>query len=150
VGVKHAQDAGNQEVPRQPEKSKVQVNTCVRTLDLADNYIGDIGAETIGDVLKVNTSIEYLDLADNHIRFAGCAALASVLAPRVSNLAKLFLRHNGIGDQECAALAKALMDNEALQLLDISDNHIGDRGAVALGAMLSVNAGLEVCIQLRH
>lgn len=130
--------------------SVLQVNSCVHTLDLADNGIPDEGGAALGSILMTNGTIEYLDLTDNAIQLAGCTALAAALAPKVSNLSKLMLRHNGIGDKECAVLARGLENNSTLTVLDLSHNCIGERGAAALGAMLSQNAGLEVRHTVTH
>lgn len=116
----------------------------MRVLDLADNGLADSAAAAIGGLLQSNASIEALDLSHNHVGPLAVAALAQVVAPKRGSLLRLHLAHSDIGDRECAVLARALYLNTTLTLLDLSHNRFSDRGAVALGAMLAENAGLEV------
>jgi Ran GTPase-activating protein (RanGAP) involved in mRNA processing and transport len=99
----------------------------------------------VAQVLKENAAIQHLDLSSNALGPATCTAIAAVLAPRVSNLMRLILRHNDVGDRESIALAHGLKNNNTLLLLDLSHNCIGEHGAAALGTMLSENGALEVC-----
>jgi Ran GTPase-activating protein (RanGAP) involved in mRNA processing and transport len=122
----------------------VQVNACIRTLDLADNSIQDGGGVAIAELLKSNATVTELDLTANALRTPACTALAAVLRPKVGKLRKLLLKQNNLGDRECCALVDGLSNNTTLAILDLSCNQIGPRGAAALGAAISENATLEV------
>jgi Ran GTPase-activating protein (RanGAP) involved in mRNA processing and transport len=48
-----------------------------------------------------------------------------------------------MGDEGAQAFADMLDINDTLKCLDLSANHIGDKGAEALGMMLRESGGLE-------
>lgn len=48
-----------------------QVNSCVRMLSLADNRIGDRGAELLAEGLAANTTLESVDLSSNRLTDKG-------------------------------------------------------------------------------
>ena len=55
-----------------------------------------------------------------------------------STLQKLYLSHNGLGDEGVLEVVDALKENRTLQHLDLADNRIGELGALALAAMLGL------------
>ena len=117
---------------------------------MADNGITDAGGADIAQLLKHSPQITDLDLTENTVRLRTCTALAEALLPRISNLKRLLLKRNGLGDKECCALAAGLPNNTTVTILDISHNHIGPRGAAAIGAAISENSTLEVCPTHAH
>jgi len=58
------------------------------------------------------------------------------------NLTELSLNTNNLGDQGCAALAKALASSPALKRLDLSGNSIGDKGGADVAKALATNSTL--------
>ena len=51
------------------------MNSCVRMLSLADNRIGDRGAELLAEGLAANTTLESVDLSSNRLTDKGSAFL---------------------------------------------------------------------------
>src|SRR6516162_5776767 len=99
--------------------------TALTTLDLADNSIGDEGAQA----LKGLTALTSLDLAYNRIGADGAQALKGLV-----NLTSLDLRSNFIGDEGALAL-KRLVN---LTSLNLKGNGIGDEGAQALTGLVNL------------
>lgn len=128
----------------------MQVNSCIITLDLADNSIHDRGGAAVARLLRTSTHLEALDMSGNACRMSTCTELAASLAPRLSQLRRLVMKCNGLGDREVAALADGLANNNTLAVLDLSRNQIAERGCAALGAAVSQNAALEARICLEH
>ena len=73
--------------------------TCIRTLNLANNCLGDEGAEEVAKVIGAN----------------------------IPTLIRINLTHNDIGDRGGEALARACQQNTSLQFLLLAQNHIGPK-----------------------
>ncbi|CAF1086309.1 unnamed protein product [Adineta steineri] len=54
-------------------------NTALTTLHLGCNLIGNVGAQSLGDGLRHNTTLTTLDLRNNHIRDIGAQSLSVAL-----------------------------------------------------------------------
>ncbi|KAL7537275.1 hypothetical protein ACHAXR_007707 [Thalassiosira sp. AJA248-18] len=101
-------------------------------LYLCDNRIGRQGASFISNSLKYNTTLMELSLGNNHIGDEGAMHLASALMENCT-LEMLNMENNNIGPAGTVALANALEhDNKSLQWLVLSENPIGDEGAMAM------------------
>ena len=72
--------------------------SALRTLVLAENVIGDAGAQALAFALTTNPlcTLSCLDLGGNRIGDAGAAALAVAIGAS-ARLTELFLWHNEIG-----------------------------------------------------
>ena len=70
-------------------------------------------------------------------------ALAQLLRSPQAPLHELLLQGNRIGAEGAEALAAALTENGALEVLHLNGNPIGDRGAEALAATLPRCRGLR-------
>lgn len=112
-------------------------NTCLATLDLAGNLIGDEGAEALARVLVTNTCLTTLDLADNLISDKGAKALGRALASPGVHLSTLIINNNRIGDEGMEALVAT-----SLSTLCVCCNRISDEGAKALEKALASNTNL--------
>ena len=93
------------------------------TLILEDCSIGDEAAEHLGNTLKENDNLKVLDLSNNGITWKGCRDLVKDL--RDCMLRVLLLHWNPIGPKGGQFIAKALVENEYLEILDVSNCHIG-------------------------
>jgi Ran GTPase-activating protein (RanGAP) involved in mRNA processing and transport len=130
-------------------------NCTLCVLDLRGNSLQDASCEALATALQYNTSLTKLILQDTDLTNAGLAKL-SVGLGRNKSLTKLNLRGNHLqGDLGCEALVNALSPSSssflsscsvsALQVLDVSENNLGNAGAAALGRLLSTDpAALQV------
>jgi hypothetical protein len=141
----------------------------LRNLDLSGNRIGPDGAKELAVFLKQHRTIDFLDLSGNGIGTDGAEALARALgkalrtldlsdsdlgdrgamalipALRTSrSLLQLSLRNNGIVDIAVFNdLADFLSHDPKLEVLDLSENGLGDAGASAISSSLGGNNHLR-------
>ncbi|KAG5472234.1 hypothetical protein LSCM1_03631 [Leishmania martiniquensis] len=131
----------------------------LESLDLKDNKIGPQGAMCLFDALRVHCPhLTYLDVNENAIQDEALYPLALLLqsvklrtlnvvtnhiTPRglptlcdgvaaCRTLKELSLAFNLLGDEGGRIAAQTLGSHPSLATLDLSDNHIGDLGAVAI------------------
>ncbi|XP_068721143.1 NLR family CARD domain-containing protein 3-like [Montipora capricornis] len=116
----------------------LKVNTCLTTLDLKWNKIDAAGAESLSEALKVNTSVTTLNLSFNRIGNSVAKSLSEALKVNTA-LTTLDLSFNKIDDSGAESLSEALKDNTSLTTLDLRCNEIGDSGAESLFEALKVN-----------
>jgi len=115
---------------------------------LRENALGARTAEAVARVLASNETFTVVDLSGNRIKDEGARALASLLTAN-DMIVHLGLRSNDIGPDGIVALCDALRGNVTLTSLDlggirgINRNHVGGRGAEALGNLLATNAVLH-------
>ncbi|NWU27105.1 NLRC3 protein, partial [Dyaphorophyia castanea] len=110
-----------------------------RSLRLDSNQFKDDVMELLGSVLSVkDCQIQRLSLAENQISNKGAKALArSLLVNR--SLTVLDLRSNSIGATGAKALADALKKNQILLSLNLQHNSIREDGAAFLAEALLTN-----------
>ncbi|XP_072459219.1 NLR family CARD domain-containing protein 3 [Notamacropus eugenii] len=115
-----------------------------RNLRLDNNQFQDNVMELLGSVLSSkDCHIQKISLAENQIHNKGAKALArSLLVNR--SLTVLDLRSNSIGPQGAKALADSLKINRVLVSLSLQNNAIKDDGAKFLADALMVNHMLSV------
>ncbi|KAF2975821.1 hypothetical protein EK904_001380 [Melospiza melodia maxima] len=109
------------------------------SLRLDNNQFKDDVMELLGSVLSgKDCQIQRLSLAENQISNKGAKALArSLLVNR--SLMVLDLRSNSIGPTGAKALADALKKNQILQSLNLQHNSIKEDGAAFLAEALLTN-----------
>ncbi|XP_059718050.1 NLR family CARD domain-containing protein 3 isoform X3 [Haemorhous mexicanus] len=112
------------------------------SLRLDNNQFKDDVMELLGSVLSgKDCQIQRLSLAENQISNKGAKALArSLLVNR--SLMVLDLRSNSIGPTGAKALADALKKNQILLSLNLQHNSIKEDGAAFLAEALLTNHGL--------
>ncbi|XP_015732849.2 LOW QUALITY PROTEIN: NLR family CARD domain-containing protein 3 [Coturnix japonica] len=111
-------------------------------LRLDNNQFKDNVMELLGSVLSVkDCQIQRLSLAENQICNKGAKALARSLMVNRS-LTVLDLRSNTIGPSGAKALADALKKNQVLLSLNLQHNVIKEEGATALAEALLTNRRL--------
>ncbi|OXB60051.1 hypothetical protein ASZ78_000954, partial [Callipepla squamata] len=112
------------------------------SLRLDNNQFKDNVMELLGSVLSVkDCQIQRLSLAENQISNKGAKALARSLMVNRS-LTVLDLRSNSIGPSGAKALADALKKNQVLLSLNLQHNVIKEEGATALAEALMTNRRL--------
>ncbi|XP_015150163.3 NLR family CARD domain-containing protein 3 isoform X3 [Gallus gallus] len=117
------------------------------SLRLDNNQFKDNVMELLGSMLSVkDCQIQRLSLAENQICNKGAKALARSLMVNRS-LTVLDLRSNSIGPSGAKALADALKKNQVLLFLSLQHNVIKEEGAAALAEALLTNRRL-ITLQL--
>ena len=120
-------------------------------LDLASNILSAHSVSALGELLQGCSGLRDLDLGYNRLGCRTCSvntcqwckAPMSVLGEAMvsSNVKQMSLGHNHLGDAGATDLMTGCIGNRALNILDLSGNSIGPRGAWAIAARL----GPEVC-----
>ncbi|CAJ1366818.1 unnamed protein product [Effrenium voratum] len=104
----------------------------LQRLNLAQNHIGNAGAEALAETLlqspRLLQSLHLLDLSGNEIGNPGLCSLAAAL-PSARAMQALGFDSNFIGDHGAGSLALALPQCGGLQRLILCRNEIGDSGA---------------------
>jgi len=119
----------------------------LRSLDLGNNAIGDVGATMIADVLRVASGLTTLRLYDNRITAAGGVALAAMLSNN-QGLSRLDLRGNNFDVLSEAALRRAgearviLTERELSSVADFLD-----AGVAAAGGSVQSSSASEFLAQ---
>lgn len=121
----------------------LKLNQFVRSIDLAENIVGDTAGYAMAEVLAVNTVLTELDISGTGMTAKSAIPFARMLERGNRTLTKLRMNSNAIGDRGGAAIAHALERNTILAQLDLSRCRIGAAGATALGNALLVDAGLR-------
>lgn len=101
-------------------------------LSLKSCGIGEKGAERFAAVLSQNRTLQQLRLCGNVKVGNNAVELISRGLKRNSTLWKLDLSSCGVGDEGCAHLAEALLENWTLKCLLLHKNEIGDGGIMSL------------------
>ncbi|XP_063467938.1 protein NLRC5 isoform X11 [Symphalangus syndactylus] len=109
--------------------------TCLQSLRLNRNSIGDVGCCHLSEALRAATSLEELDLSHNRIGDAGVQHLATVL-PGLPELRKIDLSVNSISPAGGVQLAESLVLCRRLEELMLGCNALGDPTALGLAQEL--------------
>jgi Ran GTPase-activating protein (RanGAP) involved in mRNA processing and transport len=126
------------------------ISTCCRGQQfvLRETGLGPRSAAAIARVLEHSDVFTVLDLSGNRLKDEGAISLAQLLTTN-DILVRLGLRSNDIGSDGITALCDALQRNVTLTSLDlggirgINRNHMGGRGADALGTLLTQTSVLH-------
>jgi Ran GTPase-activating protein (RanGAP) involved in mRNA processing and transport len=113
-------------------------NTCVRSLLLGTDGLGDVGAAAVATLIRERRApaLETLYLGCNHIALAGVEALAEALGDPNSPVRALWLKRNPVGPRGAATLAEMLRANPAVSLLDLTNSGLTDAGVEPIVATL--------------
>ncbi len=109
------------------------------SLKLAQNSAGNLGVKFVSDFLcDSGGKLTELDLGDNCIDGAGAGVLVEGLA-KASSLIKLVLKGNPIGPAGGVAVLNSIATPETrnMELVELQGCGIGDRGAEAMGGLLT-------------
>jgi Ran GTPase-activating protein (RanGAP) involved in mRNA processing and transport len=131
-----------------PLPPPAQKGSCLQSLSLCANQIGDQGAFWIAQAfLKPSTSssLAELDLSSNLISNEGAVSLSNLIR-KSKSLTTLFLSGNAIGPQGAESLAQALQENSQMNILGLSSNGIQDQGALAMAVAASQHPSLQALL----
>ena len=126
----------------------LQSSIGIKKLDVAELDLGTDGMRSLLDFLSRNKKLEHLDISGNFTGKSGCdeavRALKVVLESKCP-LQSLVVRggKGGAIRESIIPLFQYLATDEKIQRLDVSDNHFGQRGAIALGKALQTNKTLK-------
>jgi Ran GTPase-activating protein (RanGAP) involved in mRNA processing and transport len=120
-------------------------NASLLELNLDYNQITSVGVRAlVDDNVEAVKTLTKLYLSANRIRSEGAIILADALGRNaMSSLKRLDLGWCGIDADGIAALVSALEQNTSLQILDVRQNHFGERGYMALAESLPKIKGLQ-------
>ena len=107
----------------------------LQKLDLGCNGIGEKGASILADGLEECKELIYFNLSQNAVKDSGIKYITRRL--RCTDVEKLHLQCNQIGDIGCQALAQFLKQCPKLSVLHLENNQISDKGARYLGEGLT-------------
>ncbi|XP_039540929.1 NACHT, LRR and PYD domains-containing protein 3-like isoform X2 [Pimephales promelas] len=114
------------------------VVTATRSAFLRDCGVTGEGCAALASALRSNPSqLRKLDLSFDKLGDSGVKLLSAGLENPLCKLEKLWLDECGVTDEGCVALASALRSNPShLRKLDLSHNKLGDSGVKLLSAVL--------------
>jgi hypothetical protein len=144
VGLRNLDLSGNRIGPSGAAhlSTFLKLHKTIDFLDLSGNGIGSIGAEHLVRGLLPSKALRTLDLSDNDLGDSGVLALIPAL--RTCRLLQLSLRNNGISEIGVwEELAEFLSGDPKLEVLELSENGLGDAGATVLASSLSGNKTLR-------
>lgn len=131
-------DLGGASINRISELFSLNSLSCLNSLILHGNDLGDVGVKSLVSYMSNNNSLESLSLESNGIGDIGAEAIGRCLL-RNEALKELFLSDNEIGNAGAESLAAGLLNNSSLSRLSIYSNNIGDLGAAHFALALNNN-----------
>ncbi|XP_035807971.1 protein phosphatase 1 regulatory subunit 37 isoform X1 [Amphiprion ocellaris] len=118
----------------------LKTNRALKELHLTNNLLNSYqDALQLGDLLRYNSTLQTLELSNNTIADAGLEELCDGLRWQTAGLKVLLLRNNQITAEGMHHLAKALPGLKVLQVLDLGENLLGNKGVQMIREPLMVN-----------
>lgn len=116
-----------------------RINKNVDCLHLEKNWLSPSSAEIIGGIIKTNC-LKTLAVVDNPITGVGIKEISDALSHLAhSSICSLVLSNVEMTGDDVCVLTKSLTEGSTIELLDISSNTLGRKGAVAIAEFLSTN-----------
>ncbi len=118
--------------PQQLERlaAGIKKSKKLKILNLSDNPLQDVGAQTLGDTMRDNTSIETLLVFNNGLTANGIVGIVEALEDN-KTLRNLRV-NNPINDDGMSKIAAALAQNKSLYDVSLLNAGAGDEGIVEL------------------
>ena len=117
------------------------IHESVNQIEVRWKGIDDKFSVQFASFLRRCTFVKSIDLADNYIGDSGCKELAESLS-QLAHLKRLVLSGNRLGDLGFAIVSSMLTVNSTVIELDLSGNSVRKTGMQALGSGLRENASL--------
>ena len=111
--------------------------SCLKSLSLKDNNIGEVAMGVLTRSLVTNTTLTDLCLNNTGLNYVGLRAISVFLEDEQSRLAHLSLRYNHIKNKGAILLADSLSNNQVLSRLDVDNAGITLKGWEAFSRILS-------------
>jgi len=134
---------------------EINQKSSLKSLDLSKNQLGDLGADLISNLLKGHSSLSKIDLSENEIEKGALSIFRSPIfkVPEDENsTTKLILTSNFVGnalkdfgcEQEILVheAIEALKNNLSINHLDLINNKIDNKGAMAIAEVLKKNIAI--------
>ncbi|XP_076152108.1 NACHT, LRR and PYD domains-containing protein 12-like [Alosa pseudoharengus] len=109
----------------------------LKTLRLDDCELIDKSCEIVASVLQSPNSLLQLNFSNNDLGDSGVQLLSKGLSSSNNILQILRLAYCKLTDKSCEIVASVLQSANSLQLLDLSENDLGDSGVQLLSKGLS-------------
>ncbi|KAM9842538.1 protein phosphatase 1 regulatory subunit 37 [Aulostomus maculatus] len=121
----------------------LKTNKVLQELHLTNNLLNSHqDALHLGDLLSSNSCLQLLELSNNAVADDGLEELCDGLRRQTAGLNVLLLRNNQITAKGMVHLAKALPSLTVLQVLDLGENHVGNKGVQVIREPLMMNGSL--------
>ena len=118
-------------------------STDLETLDVSNNHLSSNSITSIMNCILQNNAIRTLRMSSSQFSVDNCTSLSSILQQPMCQLRKLHIANCNIDSGGALQLAAGLTHNQSLEVINISDNPIGDTGAAALCDAISNNTILQ-------
>ncbi|EPZ35431.1 hypothetical protein O9G_003690 [Rozella allomycis CSF55] len=105
--------------------------------------IKDENFQLLSQPLLKTSFLKTLDLSYNRLTDQAAPILAQMLASNSFKLESLILKMNNMGHVTAKYLSEALLSNDSLKHLNLSNNEIENEGGMFLASMLQVNSTLK-------
>ena len=110
----------------------------LKAINLQSNNISDKTAEALASVISSNTGLEELYLGNNQLQL-GVAKIANALK-NISSIRVLDFINNNLSEQIADDLAAAIRANNRIEILWLSDNHLGSSTVVVVNALEGISS----------
>ena len=119
--------------------------TRISKLDLSYNEMGDAGADAVGRLLREVPSLSWLSLAGNSIGVGGARTLADTLGGDgySGSLRHFNINGNPVHNEGGMHLARMLLSNRTLQVVDFGSTQLGTEAIIALATVLKTQPFVE-------
>lgn len=116
-----------------------------RNLHLRDVKLNETDTEALANALQGNIWLLNLDLGNTGLGASGVRRIArAITPPHDSDVHTVLLSQNDMGDDGAIAVASMLRHNRRLLRVDLGTNGIGDAGASAIAQALERNAHAQL------
>ncbi|GCB61693.1 hypothetical protein scyTo_0009385 [Scyliorhinus torazame] len=115
----------------------------IKSLGLYRNFISDLGARDVAELIEGCPSLVHLRLGANMITHEGGTCLAKAIQ-KSKTVEDVGFWGNQIGDRGAEAFAEALNDHQSLKNLSLAANRISSEGSKHLATALCKNSSLKI------
>ncbi|XP_062824410.1 leucine-rich repeat-containing protein 74A isoform X3 [Anolis carolinensis] len=119
-------------------------NTTITHLELEDNWILGEGTTYLVQMLRENCYIQEMNISNNHLNTDGAEAICRMFYHNTSNIRAIQLAGNNFREESAQYFSESLMVNYRVIELDLSHNEFFEKAGEQLGQMLANNEALEV------